>query len=395
MTLLYRRHGPTMYTGARARYRTGTHGSETSIPSCTTGRAGGGWPPSHELGPIGRAVYRWWWGARPIPARVEGMLHSLLWRPGSRSTRMSDRHEVSAVVVGYDSTPEALAPTIASLLEQSLPPTQILCVDVSPDGAAGATLAERTARGGGHHTAAEHRVCGCVQPRCGPGRRRIRGVHQPGRGGRSALHRAIGGRLGAALGRGDRRRTGAASRPSLGERRRQRAAPDRPVLGWALRPAGRGRSRPAGRGRVGRRADGAPKRVRGSRRLHRWVLHVLRRRRPGLAGAARRLGGPVLSRRTRSARLPVREGQLQVALPGAQPLVVPARPSARENPCRARTVCSSRSKRPSVFARPPRAGWMPSSAPGGCSGGTGAAWPPGAARSSASARSATDRSSSA
>jgi GT2 family glycosyltransferase len=32
-----------------------------------------------DLGPVGRAVYRWWWGARPLPARVEHTLHSLLW----------------------------------------------------------------------------------------------------------------------------------------------------------------------------------------------------------------------------------------------------------------------------------------------------------------------------
>jgi GT2 family glycosyltransferase len=47
---------------------------------------------------------------------------------------MNDQAGVSAVVVGYHSTPETLAPTIASLLEQSLAPAQILCVDQSPDG---------------------------------------------------------------------------------------------------------------------------------------------------------------------------------------------------------------------------------------------------------------------
>jgi GT2 family glycosyltransferase len=41
---------------------------------------------------------------------------------------------LSAVVVSYDGTPETLAPTIASLLEQSLAPAQLLCVDLSPDG---------------------------------------------------------------------------------------------------------------------------------------------------------------------------------------------------------------------------------------------------------------------
>jgi GT2 family glycosyltransferase len=46
---------------------------------------------------------------------------------------VSDRTAVTAVVVGYDSAAETLAPTIASLLEQSLAPAQIICVDLTPD----------------------------------------------------------------------------------------------------------------------------------------------------------------------------------------------------------------------------------------------------------------------
>jgi glycosyltransferase involved in cell wall biosynthesis len=38
-----------------------------------------------DLGPVGRAVYRWWWGARPVPARVEHAAHSLLWARQARS----------------------------------------------------------------------------------------------------------------------------------------------------------------------------------------------------------------------------------------------------------------------------------------------------------------------
>jgi GT2 family glycosyltransferase len=56
---------------------------------------------------------------------------------------MSNKTAVSVVVVSYDSTPDALAPTIASLLEQTFAPTQILCVDQSPDG-----RLERLARNG-------------------------------------------------------------------------------------------------------------------------------------------------------------------------------------------------------------------------------------------------------
>jgi glycosyltransferase involved in cell wall biosynthesis len=35
------------------------------------------------LGPAGRALYRYFWGPRPIPAAVETSLHRLVWRPGS------------------------------------------------------------------------------------------------------------------------------------------------------------------------------------------------------------------------------------------------------------------------------------------------------------------------
>ena len=42
--------------------------------------------------------------------------------------------EVTAILVGTHERPDVLARLIASLAEQSLPPTQILCVDQSPDG---------------------------------------------------------------------------------------------------------------------------------------------------------------------------------------------------------------------------------------------------------------------
>jgi glycosyltransferase involved in cell wall biosynthesis len=33
-----------------------------------------------DLSRVGRVVYRWWWGFRPMPAAVEQRLHQLLWR---------------------------------------------------------------------------------------------------------------------------------------------------------------------------------------------------------------------------------------------------------------------------------------------------------------------------
>jgi hypothetical protein len=34
-----------------------------------------------ELSGVGRLIYRWWWGWRPLPARAELALQSILWRP--------------------------------------------------------------------------------------------------------------------------------------------------------------------------------------------------------------------------------------------------------------------------------------------------------------------------
>ena len=47
---------------------------------------------------------------------------------------MTDPATVTAVTVCYDSVPDDLARLIRSLREQTLPPTQIVCVDQSPDG---------------------------------------------------------------------------------------------------------------------------------------------------------------------------------------------------------------------------------------------------------------------
>lgn len=84
VTLLYRRHGRTMFVDARARYRV-WYRRLREKHSDLYGPAGRRkLAAESDLSPFGRAVYRWWWGARPLPARVEGALQSLLWRPGSR-----------------------------------------------------------------------------------------------------------------------------------------------------------------------------------------------------------------------------------------------------------------------------------------------------------------------
>jgi glycosyltransferase involved in cell wall biosynthesis len=80
VTWHYRRHGETMYAGARERYRhwyrllRGRHGQLYTRDGRSRLAA------ESSLGPAGRLLYRWWWGARPLPARVEIALQSLLWR---------------------------------------------------------------------------------------------------------------------------------------------------------------------------------------------------------------------------------------------------------------------------------------------------------------------------
>ena len=85
VTLLYRRHGHTMYNDARARYRFWYRRLRGKHPELY-GRAGRRrLAAESDMGPVGRGIYRWWWGARPLPARVEGLLYTLLWRPRSKT----------------------------------------------------------------------------------------------------------------------------------------------------------------------------------------------------------------------------------------------------------------------------------------------------------------------
>jgi glycosyltransferase involved in cell wall biosynthesis len=84
VTLFYRRHGHTMNADARANYRMWFRRLRQKHSELygRTGRSR--LAAESDLGPAGRAVYRWWWGARPVPARLEALLHSLIWRAGSR-----------------------------------------------------------------------------------------------------------------------------------------------------------------------------------------------------------------------------------------------------------------------------------------------------------------------
>jgi glycosyltransferase involved in cell wall biosynthesis len=77
ITFEYRRHGSTMLSGARAGYREWYRRLRRKHAGLYARRAE--LARESDLGPAGRAVYRWWFGARPIPARLEHLLHSVLW----------------------------------------------------------------------------------------------------------------------------------------------------------------------------------------------------------------------------------------------------------------------------------------------------------------------------
>jgi glycosyltransferase involved in cell wall biosynthesis len=83
-TLLYRRHSTTTvhFTG-----RGGYHHWYRRLRrkhAALYSRAGRRrLAAQSDLGPFGRAVYRWVWGARPIPAGLEAALQRRLWRPGA------------------------------------------------------------------------------------------------------------------------------------------------------------------------------------------------------------------------------------------------------------------------------------------------------------------------
>ena len=63
VTFRYRRHGDTMVFGARREYRRRRELARAS-----------------DAGPVERAIYRYFWGPRPVPAAVEQALYRLLFR---------------------------------------------------------------------------------------------------------------------------------------------------------------------------------------------------------------------------------------------------------------------------------------------------------------------------
>lgn len=81
VTTLYRRHRSTRHLGARRHYRATFRQIRRKHPQLY-GRAGRRrLQRESDLGLAGRLIYRWWWGWRPLPARVELALQSVRWTP--------------------------------------------------------------------------------------------------------------------------------------------------------------------------------------------------------------------------------------------------------------------------------------------------------------------------
>lgn len=81
VALEYRRHGGTKFTTDRRRYRAAWRALRRKHAALYARRAE--LARRSDLSAAGRAVYRGFWGPRPIPARVEAALHRALWRPSA------------------------------------------------------------------------------------------------------------------------------------------------------------------------------------------------------------------------------------------------------------------------------------------------------------------------
>ena len=80
VTLLYRRHEHTRHLAARGAYRRTFRQLRTKHAELYGRDGRRRLAAESELSPVGRLVYRWWWGWRPLPARLELALQSLHWR---------------------------------------------------------------------------------------------------------------------------------------------------------------------------------------------------------------------------------------------------------------------------------------------------------------------------
>ena len=77
--LEYRRHAGTIHASARPGYRRWYRALRAKHAGLYTRASRGRLAAESDLGPLGRGVYRWFWGPRPVPARLELELHRRLW----------------------------------------------------------------------------------------------------------------------------------------------------------------------------------------------------------------------------------------------------------------------------------------------------------------------------
>jgi hypothetical protein len=82
-----RRHGSTRHFQARYGYRATYRQLRAKYPDLYGAVGRRGLAHRSRLGWAERQVYRFWWGARPLPARVEIALQELLWRVAARRAR--------------------------------------------------------------------------------------------------------------------------------------------------------------------------------------------------------------------------------------------------------------------------------------------------------------------
>jgi glycosyltransferase involved in cell wall biosynthesis len=80
VTLLYRRRATSRHVGARARYRHWYRQLRRKHAPLFTGTSRRRLGAESDLGLLGRGLYRWWWGIRPLPAHLELALQGFLWR---------------------------------------------------------------------------------------------------------------------------------------------------------------------------------------------------------------------------------------------------------------------------------------------------------------------------
>jgi len=80
VTLEYRRHGGTKFASDRRHYRAAWRALRHKHAGLYARRAE--LARRSALGPAGRALYRGFWGPRPVPAAVEAALHRALWPAG-------------------------------------------------------------------------------------------------------------------------------------------------------------------------------------------------------------------------------------------------------------------------------------------------------------------------